>query len=153
MDTYQVEVSQEVEADADQIYRVLADYHRGHPNILPKQHYLACDVEQGGVGEGTIIRVTMKALGVKQHLRLFVTEPKPGRLLQEEDPEIGVVTFFKTEPMADGSRSQVSIQTVWKKKKGLQGFIESLINPPVARSIFRKELLLIKAYCEADRFA
>jgi hypothetical protein len=40
-------------------YSILADYRIGHPSILPHQ-FTSMEVEQGGVGAGTIIRFTMR---------------------------------------------------------------------------------------------
>jgi hypothetical protein len=47
---------------------VLADYDTSHPAILPKRVFSDLVVEQGGVGAGTVVRVTMAAMGTKQEL-------------------------------------------------------------------------------------
>jgi hypothetical protein len=148
METYELQVSRRVKTDAGLIYGVLADYRNEHPHILPKPYFQSIEVEQGGVGAGTVVRVKMKAMGVSTHLRLVVTEPKPGLELQEEDPAAGVTTTFRLEPDPVQGDCVVTIHLVWRKKKGLLGFLESKITPPVARKIFMQELDILKRYCE-----
>ncbi|WP_248925335.1 SRPBCC family protein [Paenibacillus hamazuiensis] len=148
MSTYEVKVSERVQAEAGSVYRVLADYRDGHPHVLPKPYFQSLEVEEGGIGAGTIIRVRMKALGVATHLRMYVSEPEPGRLLQEDDPVAGITTFFLMEPEPERSGCIVTLHTVWRRKKGFAGWLESKLNPPIARSIYTKELALIKMFCE-----
>jgi hypothetical protein len=148
MDTYELQVSKKIKADTELIYRVLSDYHNEHPHILPKPYFASTEVEQGGVGAGTIVRVQMKVMGTVNHLRLFVTEPIPGREIHEEDPVAGIKTIFKLEPDPDHGYCQVSIRTIWQKKKGIRGLIEQMLVPPIVRSIYTKELEILKTYCE-----
>jgi len=112
MDTYEIHVSKTIKADAELIYRVLSDYHNEHPRILPKPYFAATEVEQGGVGAGTVVRVQMNVMGMVSHLRLFVTEPVPGREIHEEDPAAGIKTIFTVEPAPDHGYSHVSIRTI-----------------------------------------
>jgi len=148
MDTYELQVFEKIKADTELIYRVLSDYRNEHPHILPKPYFASAEVEQGGVGAGTIVSVQMKVMGVTNHLRLFVTEPNPGREIHEEDPAAGIKTIFTLEPDPDHGYCQVSIRTIWRKKKGMRGLVEQLLVPPVVRSIYVKELELLKTYCE-----
>src|SRR5690348_12868099 len=74
-----------LDASSEDVYATIADYHRGHPNILPKESFYDLQVEQGGYGAGTIIRFKMKALGVEQTFHHRVSEPEPGRVLVEQD--------------------------------------------------------------------
>src|SRR5437660_8003485 len=57
-----------VPAQPSRVYAVIADYHNGHPHILPKQ-FSEMVVEKGGVGRGTIIRFQMSVFGRKQTFR------------------------------------------------------------------------------------
>ncbi|CCQ95033.1 conserved hypothetical protein [[Clostridium] ultunense Esp] len=148
MDTYEIQVTQRIKADTELIYRVLSDYQNEHPRILPKPYFASTEIEQGGIGAGTIVRVQMKVMGVVNHLRLFVTEPIPGREIHEEDPAIGIKTIFTLEPDPDHSSCQVSIRTIWQKKKGFRGLIEQWLVPLIVRSIYAKELEILKSYCE-----
>ena len=54
---------------------IIADYHNGHPHILPKQ-FRNLTVEKGGVGAGTIIRFEVRALGSDAAIQRVVTEPE-----------------------------------------------------------------------------
>lgn len=148
MDTYEIQVSQIIKADPELIYRVLSDYQNEHPHILPKPYFVSAEVEQGGVGAGTIVRVQMKVMGMMNHLRLFVTEPIPGREIHEEDLVAGIKTIFKLESYPDHVYCQVSIQTIWQRKNGMRGLIEQLLVPPIVRPIYTKELEILKTYCE-----
>jgi hypothetical protein len=78
------------------VYSVIADYHHGHPRILPKQ-FTGLSVEKGGVGEGTVIRFSMRVFGRRFEFRGFVSEPEPGRVLVERNVgENESVTSFPT---------------------------------------------------------
>ena len=135
-----VEVTEVINARPEKIYGILADYHTGHPSILPKPYFTYLTVEKGGVGTGTELRVGMAVFGVKKDYKLVVTEPQPGRVLKEEDSEQGVVTHFTVEPIGNGEQSRVTIATDSRSAAGFQGFMERLINPPVSRRIYRQEL-------------
>jgi hypothetical protein len=58
-----VEVSSIIDAWPDELYAVIADYRVGHPAILPRQYFTELSVEQGGQGEGTVIRGSVKVFG------------------------------------------------------------------------------------------
>lgn len=131
------------------VYDVLADYVDHHPQILPKPYFTSLAVERGGKGAGTVIRVQMNVLGAKRTLRMHVTEPLPGTVLQETDADSGTVTSFKVTPLEDGKRSLVRIETEWRSKPGIAGKIEGFLNPLIARSIYKKELALLAAYVRA----
>jgi len=49
----------------------------------PKKYFLSMEVEEGGVGSGTIVNFTMRLLGQTQALHSIITEPETGRLLVE----------------------------------------------------------------------
>src|SRR5438067_1767432 len=87
-----------VPAQPSRVYAVIADYHNGHPHILPKQ-FSEMVVEKGGVGRGTIIRFQMSVFGRKQTFRAAISEPEPGRVLAETDLDNnGAVTTFVVDP-------------------------------------------------------
>ena len=148
METYELEVSKMIKADPERVYRVLSDYQNEHPNILPKPYFSNVEVERGGIGAGTVVKVQMKVMGTVQHFRLTVSEPRPGREIHEEDPEAGIKTIFTLEPGPDRDRCQVTLKTLWQKKKGMRGLLERLLNPLIIRPIYVKELNLLEAYCE-----
>jgi hypothetical protein len=141
-----VEASDVIQAPAAKIYAVLADYHKGHPAILPKPTFRDLIVEQGGHGAGTVIRVHMEVMGIEQRYHMAVSEPEPGRVLVERDAAAGVTTTFTVVPLNGGSRSIVTIATESRPSPGLRGLVERLINPPIARRIYKQELEQLAAY-------
>ena len=140
MASIHAEASEIIHASPERVYAVLADYHEGHPRILPPEFFSRLEVEQGGRGAGTVIRVHARGFGKEQVYHLVVSEPEPGRVLVEEDAEAGVVTTFTVTPVDGGRQSRVRIRTEWQPKPGLAGLVERLLNPAVAPLVFRKEL-------------
>ena len=85
MTNTQISVSQQISAPAKRIYQIIADYHQGHPEILPKPYFESMIVEKGGFGTGTRVRFQMRVMSRPQEFRAEVTEPEPGRVLVETD--------------------------------------------------------------------
>ena len=133
-----VAVTEPVPAAAERVYALLADYRVGHPSILPAKYFHNLVVEEGGVGEGTVIRFQMTALGKTRTARGVVTEPEPGRRLVESYPESGMVTSFLVEPRTSDS-CDLTIATEWQPR-GLAGLFERLVVPPLLRKIYREEI-------------
>src|SRR5438045_3283999 len=92
--THTITASARMDAAPEKLYAIIADYHEGHPRILPKQ-FSGLKVEKGGVGAGTVIRFQMRAFGATRNFRGEVTEPEPGRVLVETylEPNPSVTTF------------------------------------------------------------
>lgn len=151
MSTIYVELSDVVPAPPEQVYGILADYREGHPAILPRPYFRELTVEQGGQGAGTVLRVQMEVMGVKQSYHLQVSEPEPGRILVEEDREAGVKTTFTVAPLNGGRRSLVTIATESRTAPGFRGLMERLINPPVTRRIYRQELQQLAGYVQRNQ--
>ncbi len=141
-----LEVWSTIEAAPEKVYAVLADYHLGHPAILPSEYFKDLRVEEGGQGAGTVVRVRMSVMGVKRDLRLRVSEPEPGRVLVEADEEAGVVTTFTVDPLRGGEQSRVTIATDARISPGLKGLIERMVNPAITRRIYSKELQQLGKY-------
>lgn len=128
-----------VPAPADRIYDILADYHTGHPSILPARVFEELTVESGGRGAGTVIRFGMKSFGKVRWSRAEVDEPEPGRVLRERVlDDKGIVTLF-TVDRVEAHTADVTIETTWPAK-GLGGFFERLVAPPFLRSVYAEEL-------------
>jgi hypothetical protein len=132
-----------VPAPASRVYRIIADYHRAHPSILPPEYFDDLVVEEGGVGAGTRISFTMNAYGSKTRSRAHITEPEPGRVLVETVEGSGIVTRFLVDPLA-GDRSQVTIETRYPLG-GLRGWFERLVVPGYLKKVYTAELELLKA--------
>lgn len=137
--SFTVKASAQVGAPADVVYGIIADYRNGHPQILPKQYFEWLEVEQGGRGEGTVIRFQMRVLGQTRVLRAVVTEPEPGRVLVETDTGGGgPVTTFTVEP--EGSRSHVTFSTELTSASGPVGILERFVLKRMLRRIYAREL-------------
>jgi hypothetical protein len=146
----QIEVAESamVDASAEKVYAILADYHHGHRHILPKGYFTKLEVLEGGYGEGTLIRVYMRALGRERVLDMRVTEPEPGRVLAETDINSGLITTFTLTPNVNPNQTKVTITTTWQQKPGLTGLLERLFTPPIMRRIYRKELAILQQYAK-----
>jgi len=146
MNQYEVSVSRVIQAPPAAVYAVFADYHHSHAAVLPKPYFTGMTVEKGGTGAGTEITVHMAVMGAKVTYHMVVTEPEPGRVLQEEDKALGVVTTFTVDPVNNGEASRVTLYTRARTSAGLKGFIEKLITPPISRKIYNEELDLVEKH-------
>jgi hypothetical protein len=144
MTTPQLSASALIEAPAPELYAIIADYHHGHPQILPKPPFVSLAVEEGGVGAGTVIRVEMRMLGQLQTFRAVVTEPEPGRVLVETN-DTGYVTTFTVEPRAEGQHAFVTIATELNGRSGLAGALERWLITRFLRPVYVKELAQLAA--------
>jgi len=144
-----VEASAEINAAPERIYDIISDYHVGHQAILPKRYFNEMIVKEGGKGAGTVIAVKMNVMGVQRLFQLHITEPEPGRVLVETDPDSDVVTTFTIDPLGNGRKSRVTIHTASKSSPGLRGFTERLLNPPITRRIYNEELALLANYAQS----
>lgn len=139
--SFTVKASAKLDAPAEVVYAIIADYRKGHPQILPRPYFEWLEVEQGGRGEGTVIRFQMRVLGQTRVLRAAVTEPELGRVLVETDTGgAGPVTTFTVEPEAEGSGSEVTISTELTTSGGLTGFAERAVLRRLLRRIYAREL-------------
>jgi len=145
-----ITASARIAASPQRVYAIIADYRDGHPRILPKE-FSGLTVEQGGVGAGTIIRFQMNVFGMTQKFRGMVTEPEPGRVLVETYLEgNGGVTTFTVDPDTNVGGSEVTISTELPVKAGLFGAIERAISVSYLRSIYVRELALLKSCAESQ---
>ena len=140
-----VTVSATIKGSAEKVYTVLADYVNHHPHILPPAYFTKLEVEEGGMGAGTMFRAGFKMLGQEQSMRMRVSEPEPGRVLVETDLDSGLVTKFIVDPLGD-NQSEVTFDTTMKRSPGLQGWIERLIIPGYLRRVYRVELQQLDHY-------
>jgi hypothetical protein len=139
MSRLRAESSATIDAPPERVYAIIADYRNSHPRILPKENFRDLKVEEGGVGEGTIVTFTSVSGGVKRPYRMKISEPRPG-VLVEQDIASSLATTFTVAPLDGGVRSQVTIATEWEASKGFMGLVERLLYPPGMRAIYKKEL-------------
>lgn len=142
-----VEAAGTVNAPPQQVYDFLRDYRTNHPSILPEnfKNYM---VELGGDGAGTIARFDVHAGGRVRPFRVEVSEPEPGRRLEESDTRSSAVTNFDFAPLDGGAKTRLTITTEWNGAGGVGGFFERTFAPRVLKGVFEDELRRI-----ADRFA
>lgn len=142
-----VKASGMVDAPLQQVYDFLRDYRINHPSILPPRVFQNYTVEQGGEGAGTIARFDMHAGGRVRPFRMRVSEPEPGRRLEESDTRSSAVTRFDFAPLDDGAKTQLTITTEWRGAGGIGGFFERTFAPRALKGVYEDELRRI-----ADRF-
>lgn len=140
MQARHISASALIEAPADLIYGIIADYKNGHPHILPKKFFPGLEVEEGGVGAGTRIRAQMRAFGSTRTFRAEITEPQPGRVLVETELENGTVTTFTVDPQPRGGRTKVTITTELKPRGGVLGRIEGMMATGFLERVYAQEL-------------
>jgi uncharacterized protein YndB with AHSA1/START domain len=139
-----VEASAErvIDAPADEVYSYLADMHT-HQRFLPPA-FSDFQIEQGGVGEGTVTRFKVTAGGRTRGYHMRVSEPTPGRTLVETDMDSSLVTTFTVEPR-DG-KSLVRIFTSWDGAPGIGGFFERAFAPRTLNRMYLDQLGRLNAY-------
>jgi uncharacterized protein YndB with AHSA1/START domain len=148
----QINVSAErtISAPAETVYGYLADMREHHPKFLPPA-FSDFTVESGGVGAGTVTRFKTTAGGRTREYKMEVSEPEPGRVLQENDANSSLVTTFTVTPEGDSSR--VRIETRWDGAGGIGGFFERTFAPRVMRGIYDDELQRLDAYARQNAVA
>ena len=131
--------TKDIQAPAEILYNIIADYRRMHWLILPKQYFLSLEVEEGGFGAGTIVNFSMRTLGQTQSFHSLITEPEPGRLLVETDIKSGIATSFHINPIEKEGQTRVTISTELKGRN----FLEAWIAKMILQKIYRLELDLL----------
>ena len=133
-----------INAPAETVYNIIADYRNGHPLILPKAYFLSMEVEAGGFGAGTIVNFEMRLLGQTKSFHSLITEPEPGRLLVETDTKSEIPTSFHILPISDGGQTRLTIATELKGQNVVEGFIAKWI----LQKVYREEMELIARAAE-----
>lgn len=146
MSTVSVTVSSDVQAPAEAVYNVLADYSH-HRNILPPRFFPGLDIVEGGYGEGTRFILHARTLTGKTRMHMAVTEPQPGSVLVERDVNTNLVTAFTVKPTGL-SESNVTFQTVWQPQTGLKGALDRLTTPFFMQIVYRQEMAILNAYAQ-----
>lgn len=134
-----------IPAAPEALYALLADYREGHPGILPPA-FSDYAVLEGGVGAGTHIRFQFTVAGRPRSMEGRVSEPEPGRVLEETYAD-GSITRFIVDPAGQGSH--LRIETDWDAR-GLTSFVERLLVPRLLGPIYREELDLIAAWARGQ---
>jgi hypothetical protein len=152
MATIDFQASREMPVPARIVYGVLADYHKGHPAILPRPPFVDMVVEQGGTGAGTVIRVRMKLLGRESTMRAAISEPEPGRVLLEKALDQDLQTRFIVEPVGvagnASERSRTTFHTIINAP-GVGGLVQKWILPRLLLPAYHQELANLEAHAQA----
>ena len=143
----QASAERTIDAPAGQVYGYIADMHQ-HPRFLPPA-FSDFQVEEGGVGAGSVTRFTVTAGGRTRNYRMQVSEPEPGRTLVESDANSSLVTTFDVEPRGD--KSLVRIATSWDGASGIGGFFERTFAPRAMQRIYLDELEHLNAYAREQQ--
>jgi Polyketide cyclase / dehydrase and lipid transport len=149
MKTIHVEATRIIDARPEQLYAVISDYRVGLPAILPKPPFTDLTVEKGGQGAGTVIWVSMTFFGREHRYHLAISEPEPGHVLVETDIESGKYTRFTFEPLDDGKRTRLVIDSELPAKPGLLGYLGALSVRWFASRLYKKELHILADYVAA----
>jgi hypothetical protein len=150
MPTHRLSATALLHVPAARVYATLADYRTAHPRILPRPPFGALTVEQGGVGAGTVITFDLTLGGRQRVFHSLITEPEPGALLVETDPQANTVTTFRVEPRAGGAAAQVTITTDLPVRAGLAGQLEGWLAGQMLRPVYLKELKLLEQVASAS---
>ena len=144
MSKISVAVGALINAPADTVYDIIADYEHAHQSILPPENFQNLRVEKGGRGAGTVISFVSISPGRKQPMKMVISEPEPGRVLVELDPASSLVTTFTVTPVEAGEKANVEIRTELEPSNGPMGLLERLLVPATLRRIYEKELTLLE---------
>lgn len=145
MPTHRLAASALIPAPAARLYALIADYKEGHQRILPRPPFVSLAVEQGGLGAGTVVNFQMKLMGQLRSFHSNITEPEPGRVLVETDPQAGTVTTFTVDPRDGGQAAFVTIATETPVRAGLAGKVEGWLAERMLKPVYAKELKLLEA--------
>jgi hypothetical protein len=127
--------TQSVGAPPERVREFLRDYRTSRPRILTSQ-YRDYKVEEGGIGEGTVIAYTFASPGRSREFHQRVEESDEG--LFERDVESTFVSNWTVDPVATGS--SVTLEASWESAGGIGGFFERLFAPMSLRRTYGQVL-------------
>ncbi|ANN20989.1 polyketide cyclase [Amycolatopsis orientalis] len=122
-----------IEAPADKVRALVADYAETRPKLLT-EHYRDYEVTEGGVGAGTKASWKLQATSKRvRDVAATVTEPAEGTLV-ETDANSSMVTTWTVREVPEGSL--VRIETTWEGAGGIGGFFERTFAPGGLKRIY-----------------
>jgi len=126
----QIHVATELTIDAapKTVYAILSDYKTQRPLMLTP-NFLDYIVAQGGTGAGTEVHYRLRAAGRERPYHLRIDVPMDGRIITERDRGSSLVTTWTLDPVNDGRRTKVSIDSTWEGSEGVGGFFERTFAP------------------------
>ena len=145
-----IQASYEIDAPPQAIYNVIADYRVGHQAILPRPAFEEMVVEEGGFGAGTVIRLRIRIFGKAYFYHQRVSEPEPGRVIQETDIDTGQLTRFFIDPLNNGQRTRVTIASEFPAQSKAFIFLERIMHQFITKRLFNIELRQLEAYVKTQ---
>ena len=143
MPAYYFSAASTIHAAPALVWDILADYQKGHPQVVAQSALADYHVEAGGYGEGTVIRFAFKVAGTTRQMHQRILTPEPGRVLVERDiAGAGQTTFTLTSQDA-GASTLVDILTEVPSHAGVAGVIEramARLIAPTMQKLYREEL-------------
>ncbi|WP_037319304.1 SRPBCC family protein [Amycolatopsis orientalis] len=122
-----------IEAPADKVRALVADYAETRPKLLT-EHYRDYEVTEGGVGAGTKASWKLQATSKRvRDVAATVTEPAEGTFV-ETDANSSMVTTWTVREVPEGSL--VRIETTWDGAGGIGGFFERTFAPGGLKRIY-----------------
>jgi len=138
-----------IDAPADVVYRCLADYTRHHrPGGFLPPAFSHQEILSGGVGDGTVIRLSVTLGGRTRTMTSRISEAEPGRVLVEDSDNVR--TTFTVQPVGDGSR--VRFDTMLEAG-GLEGLLNKFFAARLLRPVYTDELERLERYAQAEAVA
>jgi hypothetical protein len=139
-----------VDAPPEAVYAALKDYRQIRPQILTP-NFLDYQVEQGGVGKGTVIDYRLKAGGRERPYHMQVDETVRGKVLTERDTNSSLITRWTLLPLNGGKKTQVSLSSEWEGGSGIRGFFERTFAPMGLRRIYGSMLDMLARSMQTER--
>ncbi len=127
-------------ANREKVYRLLTDYRQGRPQILPPEHFLDYEVEEGGNGAGTVFHYRLKAADRQRPYRMVVEEPSPAQILVEDELDSSLVVTWTLTPARRGESTRIEARAEWQGASGIAGLFERMFAPRAIRDVYEKVL-------------
>jgi uncharacterized membrane protein len=124
-----------ITAKPEEVYATLIDYQNKRPYILTP-NFVDYMVEEGGMGEGTVVRYRLQAAGRERPYRMRVAESVKGQVLTESDTNSSLVTTWTLTPVNNGQQTKVRLASEWTGGSGIGGFFERTFAPLGLRRIY-----------------
>jgi len=138
-----VETTRQIPVEAARVFTSIADFKTHRPQwLLPA--YSELQVEQGGIGAGTIVRYRLKVGPRERAYRMQIAEPKPGVMLTEQDATSSLLTTWTVSP--NGTGCTVAVASQWNGAGGIGGFFERLFAPRGLRRLYDEQLARLASY-------
>ena len=134
-----LKVTKIINAEAETLFNIVADYHVGHQAILPKPPFVALRVLAGGVGTGTRIECDIKFFGKITTFRAGVEVIEPGRVIRETIDD-GTITTYIFEKL-DENKTAVTIMT-----EGRANFLTAFLSRRLLTPVYETEIGMMEAF-------